>query len=186
MEPYLAITHINDFLFCPRSLYYSGIFRNTTSTDVYHQMPQREGQAVHRTLDEGTYSTRADVLTGMPVWCERYGLYGVIDQLDLRTGRLTERKNHVSAVWPGFKSQLYAQYYALAEMGYDVRELALHSIKDNRTWPIALPGEREQAWFEHVLDEMKAFRMEAPFVPNPNKCVHCIYSTLCDMAEREP
>ena len=42
MESYLMITQLNDFIFCPRSIYFAGIYRESVSDEVYHQTPQRE------------------------------------------------------------------------------------------------------------------------------------------------
>ena len=140
MEETLSMTNINDFLFCPRSLYYGNIFRRSLGQDGYQQTPQKTGLAAHETIDDGTYSTRKDVLTGIMVYCEKYGLLGRIDIYDGRTRTLTERKYSVSAIWEGFKMQLYAQCFALQEMGCEVASLRIHSRKDNKTCNIPLPN----------------------------------------------
>jgi CRISPR-associated protein Cas4 len=131
MESFWTMTQLNDFIFCPRSLYYSGIYRNTGSVELYHQAPQLNGKAAHEAVDEARYSSRKDVLQGITVYCEKYNLVGRIDTFDTATGVLTERKNSITAVYDGFRYQLYAQYFALSEMGDDVRALRLYSKKDN-------------------------------------------------------
>jgi len=185
MESYLMITQINDFTFCPRSIYFHDIYRNTTDEMTYHQTPQRVGQAAHTTVDEGTYSTRKTIITGMMVYSQKYNLLGRIDILDTDRQLLTERKHSVSAIYDGFRYQLYAQFFALTEMGYAVAQLRIHSTKDNRSYDIPLPTARDIEQFEQVLDEMKAFRLDSPFSPNPKKCARCIYSTLCDVCPLE-
>ena len=180
MEELLPITNINDFLFCPRSLYYGNIFRRSRGKDVFKRTPQKIGLAEHQTLDEGTYSSCKDVLTGLTVYCESLGLVGRIDLFDVGKKMLVERKWSVSAVWEGFKMQLYAQCRAVREMGYDVAELKLHSKKDNRTYDIPLPTEGDWRRLANIIELMKKFRMEDPFAVNPKKCAHCIYSDLCD------
>lgn len=181
MEPYLQITQINDFIFCPRSIYFSGIYRETTSTEVFHQAPQRIGTAAHKSIDEGKYSSRKDILTGLTVYSEKYNLVGKIDILDLRTNTLTERKYSITAVYDGFKYQLYAQYFALLEMGYTVNILRLYSSKDNKNYPINLPTQEEITRFEQTLHKIRTFNLNAPFTQNPKKCAHCIYRHLCDL-----
>lgn len=180
MEAYLMITQINDFLFCPRSMYFSGIYRNTTSTDVYHQTPQTVGLANHKSIDENTYSSRKDIISGMMVYSEKYNLLGCIDILDTKTGLLTERKYSVTAVYDGLRYQLFGQFFALSEMGFRVNAMRLHSTKDNKNYDITLPDSLSTAKFEQVLNDIKHFSLNAPFSPNPRKCEKCIYAPLCD------
>ena len=181
MEETLSMTNINDFLFCPRSLYYGNIFRRSFGQDGYQQVPQK----THATIDEGTYSTSKDVLTGMMVYCEKYRLLGRIDIYDGKTRTLTERKHSISAVWEGFKMQLYAQCLALQEMGFEVAALRIHSKKDNKTYSVPLPTERETERFDEIMEQMRAFSMEPPFCPNVAKCRKCIYRELCDACQEE-
>ena len=189
MEELLPITNLNDFLFCPRSLYYGNIFRNSVGEDAYQQAPQKTGLAAHRTIDHSTYSSRKNVICGMMVYSEQFGLIGKIDVYDGDNHTLTERKWSVSAIWEGFRLQIHAQYFALCEMGFDVRELRLHSKKDNRTYPIPLPEEKDAARLTEVIQQMRSFRLESPFAPNPRKCANCIYREICDLfqsPEQEP
>ena len=183
MEALLPITNINDFLFCPRSLYYGNIFRQSLGKDGFQQTPQKVGLAAHKTVDEGSYSTRKDVLTGVMVHCQAYGLIGRIDVYDARTRILTERKWSVSAVWEGYRMQLYAQFRALEEMGCSVSELKLHSKKDNRTYDIPLPAAEDWRRLEEILEQMRSFRLDLPFHANLRKCAGCIYRELCDVFE---
>lgn len=181
MEELLPITNINDFLFCPRSLYFGNVFRRSLGQDGFQQVPQKVGLASHKTIDEDTYSTRKDVLSGKMVFCEKYGLLGRIDVYDCRTQTLTERKWAVSAIWEGFKMQLYAQYLALKEMGFNVKFLKLHSKKDNKTYEVALPSEEDLFRLGEIIEEMRTFDFNAPFIPNEKKCNNCIYRELCDV-----
>lgn len=181
METYLMITQINDFIFCPRSLYFHDIYRNTTADDVCYQTPQLVGRAAHETLDQGTYSTRKDILTGTMVYSQQYRLLGRIDMLDLRSGLLVERKYSITAVYDGFRYQLYAQYFALKEMGYGLRAMRLHSLKDNRNYEVPLPLPEDIRAFETILDDINTYRLDIPFSPNLKKCMRCIYASLCDM-----
>ena len=174
------ITQLNDFIFCPRSIYFSSIYHDSVSDDVFHQGCQRQGLAHHAAIDENRYSTRKSVVTGMTVYSEKYNLLGRIDIFDTETGILTERKYSVNAVYPGFRYQLYAQYFALVEEGFSVKGLRLYSGRDNKTYPVGLPGENEVREFERVLSAVRAFRLDSPFRPEKNKCEHCIYAPICD------
>ena len=185
MEETLPITNLNDFLFCPRSLYYGNIFRNSRGQDSYQQTPQKIGLATHKNIDDGFYSSRKEVLTGVMVYCERFGLLGRIDVYDKSSQLLTERKWSVSAVWEGFRLQLYAQYYALQEMGLPVMSMRIHSQKDNRNYEVPIPDLKDRMRLEEVISQMRSFRLEKPFVPNLRKCQGCIYRELCDVYTEE-
>lgn len=181
MESYLCITQINDFIFCPRSIYFHNVYSENFGTDIYHKTWQKEGQAAHKAVDTGTYSSRKDVLQGLTVYSEKYRLLGKIDILDTRTGLLTERKNSVTAIYDGFRYQVYAQFFALTEMGYKVRNINIYSKKSNKTYHINLPGDKETKEFENVLEQIRYFSLEAPFSQDPRKCIKCIYNKLCDI-----
>ena len=131
METPLNITALNDFIFCPISLYfhnmYDGVDRNLFQ-DIY----QLNGTKAHEAVDEGKYSTSAAVLQGLEVYCDRYNLIGKIDIFNKNTGLLVERKKKIKVIYDGYIYQLYGQYFALQEMGYEVKQLALHSIDDNK------------------------------------------------------
>ncbi len=185
MEHYLQITQINDFIFCPRSIYYHDIFRNTSSEAIYQQSPQKRGQATHARIDEGIYSSKASILSGCFVYSEHYKLLGRIDIFDREKGLLTERKYSVTAVYEGFRYQLYAQRFALMEMGYEVREMRIHSLKDNRLHPVPLPDEQELIAFERVLDAIRNYSPTMPHDIRPARCRHCIYNPLCELYEGE-
>lgn len=182
MESYLMITQINDFIFCPRSIYFHDVYRGNVHAEFYNQTPQKVGLAAHAAIDDKTYSTRSEVLMGTMVYCEKYKLLGRIDLFNISTGVLTERKYSVTAIYDGFRYQLYAQYFALKEMGYSVREMRLYSKKDNKIYPIKFPSEEEISDFEVILCKMRNFKMTDKFTQNPNKCAHCIYCALCDIA----
>ena len=180
MESYLMITQLNDFIFCPRSIFFAGIYRASVSDDLYHQTPQREGLAHHEAIDNNKYSSRKDIITGLTVYSEKYRLLGRIDIFDQKSGILTERKYSVTAVYPGFRYQLYGQYFALTEMGFTVNELRLYSKKDNKVYPVAIPGPQETEEFNSVIESIQNFSLSTPYDPNPNKCQNCIYNSLCD------
>lgn len=183
MESYLMITQINDFLFCPRSIYFHTIFAQNVDKDLYQDTPQKKGCAAHQSIDEKHYSTRKNILQGLTVYCEKYNLLGVIDTLDLETKTLCEQKYAITRVYDGFRYQLYAQYFALLEMGYEIEHLKLYSKKDNKSYLIDLPNELEIQKFESLLNKIRSFSLFDPFIPNPNKCQNCIYNPLCDMQE---
>ncbi len=185
MEPYLCITQLNDFIFCPRSIYFHNIYQQNYSQETYHKTWQKKGQAAHKAVDQGKYSSRKSILQGLAVYSDKYNLFGKIDTLDLSTGELVERKYSVTKIYDGFRYQIYAQYFALLEMGYNVKSLKIYSKKSNKCYPIAIPGPKETGEFEKVVNDIHSFRLDAPFTQNPKKCEHCIYNMLCDIYTEE-
>lgn len=182
MEPYIPISFLNDFIFCPRSIYFHQLY-GKLDKQVYQQQPQIAGQAAHVSIEGKTYSTRKTVLQGIEIYCEQYKICGKIDIFDISTGKLTERKRQIKTIYDGYIFQVYAQYYALTEMGYKVNSIALHDIIHNKSYPIPLPCEdREmQLKFEALINQINCFDMnDQNFTPNTKKCLNCIYSNLCD------
>ena len=187
MEAYLPISFLNDFIFCPRSIYFHQLY-GRVSQKLYHQMPQTKGLAAHKTIDNQAYSSAISVLQGMEVYSHRYNIAGRIDIFDQKNGLLSERKKKIKVIYDGYIYQLYAQYFALEDMGFSVKSLRLYSMDDNKAYSIEKPEndpQRLQA-FEALLTDIRCFNLNDDFIPNPNKCVHCIYSNVCDVAEVNP
>ena len=185
MHDCLSITQIKGFAFCPRSIYFGNIHRENYLSWTYHGTPQRVGLAAHKAIDDGTYSSRKDVLQGMAVYSEKYRLIGKIDTLDLSSGTLRERKKLMSKLYDGLRYQLYAQCFALREMGYGVRAMEIYSKEDNKIHSVAMPGRDGILEFEALLERIRSFSFDDPFIPNPRKCAGCVYSPLCDCHEEE-
>lgn len=180
MESYLTMTQINDFIFCPRSLLFHDFLRDNYSPDKYRETPQITGLAAHAAIDSATYSTRGDILQGTMVYSARYNLLGKIDLFFITDGVLRERKYSITAVYDGFRYQLYAQYFALCEMGYAVKHMELYSSRDNRKYPIPLPDSSAIYEFEKILSAIRAYDPVTDLTP-PNlvKCRHCNYREIC-------
>lgn len=179
----MPISYLNDFIFCPRSIYFHQCF-GRSSKRLYHSTDQIEGISAHKTIDNFTYSTSKDILQGLDVYSETYNLFGKIDIYDAKKHLLIERKKTIKVIYDGYIFQLYGQYFCLTEMGYDVEELKLYSMEDNKSYPVSLPKNKAPIFekFEALIETMKSFLMEDPFEPNKNKCDHCIYNTICDIS----
>lgn len=182
MESYIPISFLNDFIFCPRSIYFHQLYGGYDK-QTYQQKPQIAGRAAHTSIDEKSYSTRKNILQGVEIYCEQYRICGKIDLFDIDSGKLTERKRQIKTIYDGYVFQVYAQYYALCEMGYTVNSIILHDIIHNKNYPVALPSQdpEMQQKFEKLIKQINEFDMNAPdFTPNEAKCRKCIYSNLCD------
>lgn len=180
----VLISHINDFIFCPVSIYFHGLDSSTDRLTLQSAY-QLNGTAAHEKSDNGTYSDRKDILQAEEIYCEKYNIIGKIDTFDKRNGRLTERKKKITTVYDGYVFQLYAQYFALVEMGMTVCELRLYSMDDNKVYNIPLPENDPEMHnkFENTLKTMEEFDMTTFHQNNTDKCRRCIYEQLCSYSK---
>jgi len=178
MEDYIQISKLNDFIFCPKSIYFHGVFESF-SEKTYHDTPQTVGKIKHEIIEKGEYSSLKRYLQAIDVYSEKYGLCGKIDIFDVETGFLIERKYRVKEIYDGYRYQLYAQAFALEEMGHKVRGLYIHSLIDNKRHPIAMPDKNEKKKFAELVFQMRNFQVDIGFIQNEKKCAMCIYKPLC-------
>lgn len=180
MESYIQISKINDYLFCPRSVYLHSIYEGFDKSS-YHSYYQTAGTFAHKTIEQDTYSSRKRYLVGIPVYSDKYEIAGKIDIYDREKCILIERKKHVQHIYDGQRYQLYAQMLCMKEMEYPIKGLLIHSLDDNKRQVIDLPNETEFAMFLNVIEEMKD--SENPeyqcLQTNLKKCANCIYQPLC-------
>jgi CRISPR-associated protein Cas4 len=182
MESYITLSFLNDFIFCPRSIYFHQLY-SAFNEQLYKAKPQIIGKEAHDAIDHNRYSTRTDILMGMEVYTSKYKIAGKIDVFDCKIGRLTERKREIKKIYDGYVFQVYAQYFGLEEMGYKVNEIIIHDMIHNKNYPIPLPSKDSEMLkkFEELINEINAYNLDDnDFVPNPEKCKNCIYSNLCD------
>ena len=177
----IAITQLNDFVFCPASIYFHMLYGDT-STFLFQSDKQINGTAAHSAIDEARYSSRKKILTSMDVYSEKYGLIGRIDIYDQEKETLIERKRQIKTVYDGYIFQVYAQCVALREMGYGVKNIFLYSMVDNKKYPVPLPESNLDMFrkFEKTVEEIREFTMDDFTQTNPLKCQNCIYEPACD------
>lgn len=180
MENPIAISKLNDFIFCPVSIYFHELDIETEKI-IYQSARQLNGTAAHESIDQNRYSTKKDILQGIEVYCEKYNLYGKIDIFDNGKGILTERKKKISKIYDGYIYQLYGEYFSLLEMGYDVKEIRLYSMSDNKVYPIDLPENNNKYYegFIKIIDGINNFEFENYAPSSISKCENCIYEELC-------
>ena len=68
-----TLTWLNDFIFCPASIYFHNLY-GTVSSVSFQDVSQINGSDAHRRLDSGKYSTRKTLLSGISVYSEKYNL----------------------------------------------------------------------------------------------------------------
>lgn len=181
MEENILFTELNDFVFCPASIYFHKIYGSMDKL-LYQDETQINGTAAHESIDLGKYSTNSTMLMGTSVYCEKYRLSGKIDIYDIKSKTLRERKKRIIRVYDGYIFQLYAQYFSLIEMGYMVEKMELYSMDDHKTYKVQLPGDDMEMFekFEQVIREINTFDMNSFSQDNIEKCRKCIYEPSCD------
>lgn len=175
---------LNDFIFCPYSIYLHNVYMDMDE-GLYHAKPQTRGRIAHETIDCKTASNRRDDLLSLPVYSSRYKLMGKIDIYRKKEKLLIERKYQLKQIFQGQIYQLWAQYFCMLEMGYDVERIAFYEISINKMIPIPIPDERDTAQFSVFIKSFHRFNPADPIYINSNKCKHCIYCNLCDKTKEE-
>lgn len=184
MRELIPISSLNDFLFCPYSLYLHQVYRGTAEEETVKATPQLAGTAAH--LRKETDSTGDQYLiTSLPVLSKELGIQGVIDELDIRIGTLTEYKNNVKTIYPGQVMQLHGQYYCLTEQRYDIRRLFLTEISSGTKHEIPLPDKTDLSELKKLIQRIQNYTPEQKIDVNPTKCRKCIYCQLCEKSEME-
>ncbi|MFH1462328.1 MAG: type V CRISPR-associated protein Cas4 [bacterium] len=178
MESYIQISKLNDFIFCPYSVYLHSVYEKFNQK-TYHSTFQTVGKICHENIEQKRYTTASWILQGLEVFSEKYGLIGKIDIFDTKKGHLVERKYKVKKIFDGYKYQLYAQMFCLEEMGYRIKSLFIQSLSDNKRYKIPLPNKEEIEKFELLIEEIKNYQSSERFRKNFKKCLNCIYKSLC-------
>lgn len=183
MDDLIVLSNINDFIFCPASIYFHNLYGSEDKL-LYQTNYQLNGTKAHEAVDKGTYSTKKNIITSLDVYSDKYKIIGKIDIYDKDKKKLIERKKHISKIYDGYVLQLFAQFYAMTEMGYIVERLELYSMDDNKKYNILLPEQNVDMKnkFETVIQNLRTFSLEKFNQTNPEKCNHCIYETACDRA----
>lgn len=181
MESYLVISFLNDFIFCPRSIYFHNLY-GSVDKSMYHSDKQTKGLIAHKTIDTNKYTTSKDIYMGIDIYSHTYGLCGKIDIFDTKKHKLIERKRKITTIYDGYIFQIYAQYFCLIDMEYDVKQLVLYSLIDNKSYNVSLPKDDKVMFdkFKQLLIDIKEFTLKDDFTQNINKCKKCIYNLLCD------
>lgn len=180
MDDVIQISKINDFLFCPHSIFLHGVYESFHES-LYHDDPQKKGKLSHASIEEGVYSSQKRFLQGMSIYVTQLQLLGKIDIFDTQTGTLIERKYKLTSIFPGHRYQLYAQYLGMRERGYEVKHLLIHSLSDNKRYPIPLPDAESLLTFSNVIARMRAYQNDGGDNQSISeaKCASCIYRQLC-------
>lgn len=181
MEEIIVLSYLNDFIFCPISIYFHKLYGNLNQ-GVYTSTPQLQGKHSHKAIDTKLYSCKKNILQGIDVYSDEFKIQGKIDVFNVDTATLTERKHKITYVYDGYIFQLYAQYYGLIELGYEVKKIRLYSSVDNKIYNIELPinDKTMDTKFRNLIDKIHKFDIENFTQTNIKKCQNCIYEPACD------
>ncbi|MEE1226068.1 MAG: type V CRISPR-associated protein Cas4 [Bacteroidales bacterium] len=184
MDDFILISNLNDFTFCPYSIYLHNIYKETDE-DLYYSPALLKGKLSHATIDEKTASNKKDDLQSLPVISLRLGIMGNIDIYRSKEKLLIERKYNLKTIYRGQLYQLWAQYFCMKEMGYEVEKLAFYEISTNKTTFVELPTKEDRTELEKLIEDFRNYDLETEFPLNENKCKYCVYCNLCDKTNIE-
>lgn len=176
---YISISQLNDFCFCPYSLYLHSIYEGRDAS-AFKALDQVRGTAVHQSVDSGSYSTKKTDRCTMSVCSNELGIVGVVDLYRESEALLLERKYKIHTIFPGHILQAHGLYFCLTEMGFDVQKIKIHSLSDNKIYPISLPTAEDLLRMQQQIAQMRNYDFDTTFPINEAKCAHCIYSPLCE------
>ena len=183
MEPYITLSFLNDFIFCPRSIYFHQLYGGLNH-ELYKQKPQIAGTAAHKPIGDKSYA-HAKIFCRIWKYFQRNTIFVEKLMCSIARRASTERKREIKTIYDGYVFQVYAQCHALREMGYAVNEIVIHDLVHNKNYPIPLPENNleMQMKFEKLIQGINCFKIDsAEFEPNRSKCERCIYSQLCDVS----
>lgn len=153
---------------------------------MYHATPQKQGRASHESVDRKSASTKKADILSLPIISERLCIIGKIDMYRADTKTLIERKYQLKQIFRGQLYQLWAEYFCMIEMGYEVEHLAFYEISTNKTIRVELPNEDNYNELSMFLLKYRNYDPETSVTTiNSNKCIHCIYCNLCDKTDTE-
>lgn len=185
MTDYISLSMLNDFIFCPYSIYLHSVYMESDD-DMYKATPQTKGTIAHQGVDQKKSSTSRKDIMSLPVYCDELGISGKIDIYKQDKRLLIERKNNLKNIFRGQIYQLWGQYFSMKEMGYEIEKLAFYEISTNRMIDVELPGESGKQELKGFIEKFKEYRpASTTFKVNPNKCTHCIYCNLCDKTDTD-
>jgi CRISPR-associated exonuclease Cas4 len=167
----INISDLNQFLYCPRRLYYLMFFK-TQEINVH----LADGRGLH-----ARQGRRGGWYREVYLRSERLGLHGKIDLIDVRDGVVPVERKRGYAYYENDLVQLAAYAMLLEErldeqvpLGY------LYLYGTNERHPIAITGRLRQMVMDTVAD-IRAMRVDRipTFCENPRKCEKCSVVGYC-------
>ena len=183
IDNYINITTLNDFLFCPYSIYLHNAFMDMDG-DVFVAKPQVRGKAAHKEIDERTLSVEPDDVQSLKVFSIELGLVGVIDLYRKNERHLIEFKYKVGdSLFLGQKAQLWAQYFCLSEMGSQVEKISVYEKSTGIFHDVKIPANDVKQILTDLIRKFREFDFSQPMEVSTKKCTYCIYCNLCHFTD---
>ena len=83
MEETILISYLNDFIFCPVSIYFHKLYGNLDKS-LYQEAVKINVTYAHKAIDTHKYSTKKDILQGIDIYSEEFKIQGKIDIFDVK------------------------------------------------------------------------------------------------------
>ncbi len=68
-EDYISISTLNDFIFCPYSIYLHNVYMESDNS-MFHAAPQTTGRIAHRTIDTKKANNTERILNNLKIMIE--------------------------------------------------------------------------------------------------------------------
>ena len=107
MDDYISISTLNDFIFCPYSIYLHNVYMDTDE-EIFHATPQTSGKMAHKTIDKKSSSSLKNEIQSLPISSDELGVMGKIDIYRQKEKLLIERKNNLKHIYRGQLYQIWA------------------------------------------------------------------------------
>lgn len=75
MDDIIIISNLNDFIFCPASIYFHKLYGSQDNL-TYQSSYQINGSRAHESVDNSSYSTKKSIITALDVYSDKYKLSG--------------------------------------------------------------------------------------------------------------
>ena len=94
MIDYIHISTLNDFVFCPYSIYLHNVYMDTDES-LFHATPQTRGRIAHKSIDNKSANNCKDNLISYPVYSAKIGLMGSIILFEVNNVKLKKYGNAI-------------------------------------------------------------------------------------------
>jgi CRISPR-associated exonuclease Cas4 len=177
MENYIAISKLNDFSYNPKSLYFSACYSQFEEL-TYKDTPQYAGRNAHEEI-QSQFASK-NLFLDKFVISEKLMIFGKIDIYDVKKKLLIERKKKINKIFIGHLMQVYAQYYCMIEMGFQIDKILIYSIDDNKKYNIDLPKIETFNLLKTISQSIRDFDFKDLFLitDKENKDYNTIYNNL--------
>lgn len=129
MDDIIIISNLNDFIFCPASIYFHKLYGSQDNL-TYQSSYQINGSKAHESVDNSSYSTKKSIITALDVYSDKYKLSGKIDIYDMEKQLLIERKKHISKIYYGvFHKCFYMRKSLVCDLMEPIRPVVDYQVR---------------------------------------------------------